>query len=368
MPDTKSRDQERRVLQPKVQKKKGKIRTYLTVLSLFALVAIVACTGAAYWKIHHAIELISTNDDEKLTTIPTKPPDKDTTNDSEQPFAVLILGLDWREEGGPMNTDVMMLSIINPKTKKVTLLSIPRDTRVKIPGYKDYHKINAVYAYGEAERRQAERAGEPVTENGISLTKKTLEQVFGIPIQHYVKLDFSGFMTIIDELGGVEVTVDRKLVYDDPTDGTHIKLDPGVQVLNGEQALGFVRHRHDNRGTKYFSSDYERNERQQEVIKSLIDKMTGLEGITKLFKVIEIGSEHIRTDLSVNQIEGLAVKFKGVSSADIRSLENGAYWSSRSSYSFFPKDKLEEIRSALQAEMGVSPSSSEERNDSVVEN
>lgn len=115
-----------------------------------------------------------------------------------------------------MNTDVMIVAVANPTTKKVTMVSIPRDTRVKIQGYRGYHKINAVYAKGEVERRQAERNGQVPTETGETLVKKTLSGVLGIPIEHYISIDFEGFRSVIDELGGVEVNVRPQVVLQRP--------------------------------------------------------------------------------------------------------------------------------------------------------
>ncbi|MBR8661225.1 LCP family protein [Brevibacillus sp. NL20B1] len=88
----------------------------------------------------------------------------------------------------------------------------------------------ADYVKDEIARRKAERNGQVPTETGETLVKKTLAGVLGIPIEHYISIDFEGFRSVIDELVGVEVNVDRKLYYNDPTDGTHFDLNPGVQV------------------------------------------------------------------------------------------------------------------------------------------
>lgn len=351
MPNPVARDQSattrRRPVKPK---KRKKLRRILTLGLLFLLLVAGGAAASVYWKVDDAIKSASSDNRDGVKTLAEG---VDNVYHSDKPMSIVILGRDTRKETGSLNTDVMIVSVVDPVTKKVTMLSLPRDTRIKIPGYRGYHKINAIYANGEAERRQAEVNGQVPTENGVTLSKKTLEQMLGIPIQYYVEVDFDGFKSIIDELGGVEVNVDRKLVYDDPTDNTHINLEPGLQTLNGEQALGYVRHRHDNRGLKYYSNDFDRNRRQQEVIKSVMDKMTSFEGFTKVFKVIEVAGQHVHTDLSPEQIKGLAVDFKGVNSSGITTLENDAYWNARIGYTLFPPDKLKEIRSTLQLQMGV---------------
>lgn len=331
--------------QKKPVKRKSKRRMFL-MIGIFFLLLIAGGAGAVYWQLNSAIGKIS-------ETSPTQPGGivVDPEYHADKPISFVILGRDSRPETGTMLTDVMIVAVANPKTKHVTMMSIPRDTRVKIPGYSGYHKINSVFANGDVERRQAEAQGLVPQEDGPSLVKKTLQDMLGIPVEHYVNVDFEGFKALIDELGGVEVNVDRKLVYDDPTDNTHINLEPGLQVLNGTQALGYVRHRHDNRGTKYYSSDFDRNRRQQEVIRAMVTKATSLGGVTKIFDLINVGASHVKTDLSPEQIKGLATDFITVDPSTFVTLESGAYWSASDSYTYLEKDKLEENRQTLQREM-----------------
>ncbi|MEJ8546786.1 LCP family protein [Brevibacillus borstelensis] len=337
------------------------LRKWMLFFTVFFVLLAGGAAGAVYWKVDNALDTVTSPQDGYVSPASVN---LDPTYHNDKPLSLVVLGSDNRPETGSMNTDVMIVAVANPATKKVTMVSLPRDTRVKIPGYRDYHKINSVFANGEAERRQAERKKQTPTEDGISLTKKTLTELLGIPIDHYVAVDFDGFKAVVDELGGVEVNVDRKLVYDDPTDKTHINLNPGVQVLNGEQALGYVRHRHDNRGTKYYSSDFDRNRRQQEVISALINKVGSLEGLTKIFSIMDVGAKHIHTDLSKEQIKGLAFDFKGLSSASVTTLDNGAYW--QGSYTYLPKENLNSIRAALQSEMGLTESVVAKLNDSPI--
>ncbi|WP_232698204.1 LCP family protein [Brevibacillus daliensis] len=336
----------------KTKKKNKKLRIIL--LTFFALLLMGGGTYAYYvvQSINGALEKATKNPYQDVKG----PAVADEGYSSDKPISVVLLGRDSRVETGSLNTDVMIVGVIDPATKKITTMSIPRDTRVKIPGYKGYNKINAVFANGEIERRQAQKKGETPTENGVTLTKKTLEEVLGIPINHYVELDFNGFKAIVDAIGGVEVNVDRRLVYDDPTDNTHINLQPGIQTLNGEKALGYVRHRHDNRGTQYYSSDFDRNKRQQEVIKSILNKMLTIEGIAKLPDVIKTAGEHVNSDFSKQQILGLANDFKNYSNADFIVLETEAYWNSSTFYTMLPTDKRDEIRTALQTAMKMDSS------------
>jgi len=290
---------------------------------------------------------------ETVTDDPYKLPDQPIV---EQPYeekkslSFVIVGVDTRKNIGMLNTDVLVVAVANPVTQKLTMVSLPRDTRVQIPGYPGYHKVNEVFALGENIKKAAESKGETVTENGMTLLKKTLEHMLGVSVGHYVQLDFDGFTAVIDKLGGVKVDVDRDLVYELPKEGVYRNLKKGSQVLNGEQALGFVRHRLDKRGDAYNSSDFDRNRRQQQVIRAVADKVVSMEGIASLTAVMETVGKHIKTDLSKDQIKGLALDFGKLNSENMVSLDNGAIWSSP--YSLWPLENMQTVRTTLRTEMG----------------
>nr|WP_285860571.1 LCP family protein [Brevibacillus sp. MER 51] len=262
-----------------------------------------------------------------------------------------------------LNTDVLIVAVANPVTQKLSMVSLPRDTRVQIPGYPGYHKVNEVFALGENIRKDAEIKGKPVTENGMTMLKKTLNHMLGISVEHYVQLDFEGFTAVIDKLGGITVDVDRDLVYELPKQGVYRNLKKGKQVLNGEQALGFVRHRIDRRGDAYNSSDFDRNRRQQQVIRAVAEKSMSMDGLTSLTAVLDTVGKHIKTDLSTDQIKGLALDFASFSSSNMVTLDNGAIWSSP--YSLWPRENMQAVRTALQTEVGAA-GPSEQLSDAAV--
>ncbi|MGG4454104.1 LCP family protein [Brevibacillus porteri] len=347
MPDMVARDHLSKRTLRKLVRGKSVCRIILLVVLLLFL-SIVGITANIMWNVNHTLNKIT---EPAPGGKDTPKSDVYTAFQNDKPLSFVILGRDTRPETGTMNTDVMIVAVASPTTKKVTMVSIPRDTRVKIPGYRGYHKINAVYAKGEVELRKAERNGQIPTETGETLVKKTLSGVLGIPIEHCISIDFEGFRSLIDELGGVEVNVDRKLYYNDPTDGTNIDLNPGLQVLNGDQALDYVRHREDSRGVKYYSSDYDRNRRQQEVIKVMVDKLTSLDELSQLFKLLEVAGEHLQTDLSKDQIIGLAMDLKDITPSSLVSLDNGGYW--KEGYTYLDREKFLTVRTTLQREMDV---------------
>ncbi|MFD2371094.1 LCP family protein [Brevibacillus sp. GCM10020057] len=330
----------------KKRRGRGSKKLYVLLASCLFFCLLAAGAGYALSQLNQTLDIV--------TEDPYKLPDQPKV---EQPYekkkslSFVIVGLDTRKNIGMLNTDVLVVAVANPVTQKLTMLSLPRDTRVEIPGYPGYHKINEVFALGEEIRKRAESKGETVTENGMTLLKKTLEHMLGVSVGHYVQLDFEGFTAVIDKLGGVKVDVDKDLVYELPQGGVYRSLKKGTQVLNGEQALGFVRHRLDKRGAAYNSSDFDRNRRQQQVIKAVADKVASIDGIASLTDVLETVGKHIRTDLSKDQITGLAMDFGTISSENMVSLDNGAVWSSP--YSLWPREKMEAIRTSLQAEMGA---------------
>jgi len=136
---------------------------------------------------------------------------------------ILVVGCDEIENHG--RADTIVLLSISPKTKDVLILSIPRDTRVEIPG-RGMDKINHAYAFG-----------------GEKLISKTVSSFLDVPIHFYAIADFNGFVNIIDELGGVEIDVEKEMHYVDKAGGVEIHLYPGKQILDGEKSLQYIRFR-----------------------------------------------------------------------------------------------------------------------------
>lgn len=343
------------------QKKRGKRGTkwYLLLASCLFLCMLIVGVGFALSQMDKTLQVV-TEDPYKLPEQPVVT----VPYEEKKAISFVIVGVDTRKNIGMLNTDVLVVAVANPVTQKLTMVSLPRDTRVEIPGYPGYYKVNEVFAHGENKRKEAELNKKPVTENGMTFLKKTLEHMLGIPIEHYVELDFEGFTAVIDNIGGVKVEVDRDLVYELPKQGVYRNLKKGTQVLNGEQALGFVRHRIDRRGEAYNSSDFDRNRRQQQVIRAVVDKVVSIDGISKLTTILDTMSKHIRTDLSPDQIKGLALDFASISSDKMVSLDNGAVW--KSPYSLWPQKNMRDVRETLKAEMVGSTLTAKKLSDAAI--
>lgn len=205
-----------------------------------------------------------------------------------KPFVALILGIDSRD-GEAARSDTIMLAAIHPAKQSAYLISIPRDSYLNIPG-RGYDKVNHAMAFG-----------------GPKLVKQSLEQFLGIEISRYVTVDFEGFRKAVDELGGVAIDVKKRMKYSDPSDDTFIDLQPGLQTLTGEQALDYARYRKSDLGKE--DSDYQRIERQQEIMEALVSKGTSPEVLPKMHSLLAIMGDHVKMDLTEGEIASLLFSF-----------------------------------------------------------
>ncbi|MFD2208629.1 LCP family protein [Virgibacillus halophilus] len=182
---------------------------------------------------------------------------------------VLLLGEDSREkEAG--RSDTLMIAYYNQQTKEAKIVSIMRDSYVKVPGH-GMQKINAAYAFG-----------------GPELVRQTIAENFGVDVNYYAIVDFAGFPKLVDLIApdGIEVDIKQKM-----SEGIGETLYPGKQVLHGKELLGYVRFRHDA------ESDFGRVKRQQEVLSKLKDEAMRLQSLVKLPKIMGVAEAYIDTNI-----------------------------------------------------------------------
>jgi polyisoprenyl-teichoic acid--peptidoglycan teichoic acid transferase len=163
----------------------------------------------------------------------------------DKPVNILLLGIDHAGPGDPGRSDSQILVRLDPQAKTISMLSLPRDLYTDIPGV-GFNKLNAAYSYG-----------------GVKLAVKTFSQITGLPINHFVRIDFSGFWQVIDVLGGVYLPIDHRYYNPEGMGFQPIDLQPGYQLVKAKQALNFVRFRHDQKG------DFTRMVRQQMFLREL---------------------------------------------------------------------------------------------------
>lgn len=216
--------------------------------------------------------------------------------DGKSRINILLLGLDDRTaetDDGPPRTDTMIVLTIDPESETARMLSLPRDLWVEIPGAGgDYYKINTAYMWGEAD-------GWPG--GGAGLALETVELFLDIDISHYVQVNFFTFIRIIDEVGGVKINVPERIMVD-LRRGNVKHLDPGVQTLPGDIALAYVRVRNTPGG------DFDRVQRQQQVLRGLLARVTDFNMIPTLIKRSPVIYKEVQDGINTNLTPGQLFK------------------------------------------------------------
>lgn len=219
-------------------------------------------------------------------------------NLGEDPFTVLILGLD------EVRTDSMMIATVNPNLGSTYLVSIPRDTMVDIPGY-DTTRINHAYAYG-----------------GIDMSVNTVQDLLNVPIDYYVTLDMEQFPALVDAFGGL--TVDNNTVafsmggYDFPLGEVH---------LTGSSAYYYARMRFDDP-----NGDFGRQERQRDILDAMAEELVGVTVVTRYQQILDSVGDSMTTNVTLNEMVSMSINYttalRNITNLDLRApgeMVNGMY-------------------------------------------
>ena len=262
------------VRKDKKRKKKHRVlKVFLTIIAVILLFAIGFVGYSTYkngWGMKGLLQTAMGQDEKKLANL--------------DPFTVLILGVS--EDIETKLTDTIMVASYNPKTQKATLLSIPRDTFVGNNKKKatSYDKLNALY------------------QSSPEKTLDAVNEITGLNIKYYVAVSNNALVELVDTIGGVEYDVPIDMDYDDSSQDLYIHLKAGLQTLNGEQAEGLVRFRHNNNGTSYPSeygdNDIGRMRTQREFIKVVLDQTISLKNVTKIGSFIDIFKDNVTTNIT----------------------------------------------------------------------
>ncbi|WP_371362601.1 Polyisoprenyl-teichoic acid--peptidoglycan teichoic acid transferase TagU [Sporomusa rhizae] len=284
----------------------------LIIISL--TIAIITIGGIAAYAFISKIQAPAVESKQSSSDVPAlaaKPPEKKVTNR----INILLFGLDDGDPdnpGSPRRSDTMIVAGINPDDKNVTILSIPRDSKVTIPGRPGYDKITHAYFYG-----------------GPNLAVRTVEDNFNIPINYYIAIDWKAFIRVVDILGGVDLTIEHDMNYDDPYENLSIHLKKGYQHLNGKQAGEYVRFRHDELG------DIGRVQRQEHFLKALTNQMFQAGTILKLPALVGTISQYVQTDMNTYTMVKIATIFKDMKAdflhtqmvpGDFATIDELSYW------------------------------------------
>ena len=200
---------------------------------------------------------------------------------------ILLCGVDangsTRDPWTGARTDTIIVLNVDPASKSVNAISIPRDSKVYLPGDFGIQKINSAHAIG-----------------GINMTIKTIEQTLGIKIDHYVMVHDNAVEHIVDTLGGIPIYVEKNMYYNDYSGDLHINLSKGLNILSGKNAVGYLRFRKDGLG------DIGRTRRQQWFIKGLLEKIQQPQTIAKIPELVQTVSQYVKTDMSIYEISQYA--------------------------------------------------------------
>lgn len=253
---------------------------------------------------------------------------------TKEPFTILIMGIeDYATDGQNGRTDSLMFATVNPKTKKISLMSIPRDSRVPIVGKGKEDKINAAHAYG-----------------GEEMAIKTVEGFLKVPVDHYIKIDFQGFKGIVDAVGGV--TVDVPFDFWERSDVDYykkIQFKQGQQNLNGEEALAYVRMRKQDP-----NGDYGRAARQRQLLAAVAHKLNSTSTVFKIKDLTAVVGKYIKTDIPISDGLALYNKLSGFDPSTMQTLKlEGEDKKIGGIYYFLPDPiSVETVRNEIEKELG----------------
>ncbi len=264
---------------------------------------------------------------------------------------ILFLGRGGDNHPGGLLTDSLMVVSLNTRDKKMAMFSIPRDLLVPIKGH-GQDKLNSAFATGyndylskSCKKKNKNDCKGDASAAGSALTSETISNILGVPIQYYVMADFDGFKEIVDEVGGVDINVD-KAIYDPLYPDSAMKgyepfyIKAGMHHMDGNVALKYARSRET-------SSDFDRSRRQQQIISALREKASSsgvLANPKKILDIVNIIGNHVRTNFSPSEIKILADRIKedsqgGIISGVISNADSGLLISDSSTGTYYLKPK-----------------------------
>ena len=261
------------------KQRKNQKRRKIVFTVLLAIVAVIIALAAYAWsRISKAEDAIH----QKVETVQLR--DKELTDDSS--FSVLLLGIDNGAYGRDTEvgrSDTMLLVTVNPKQKKTTMISIPRDSYTEIIGYGTFDKINHAYAFGKEQ-----------------FSINSVQNMLNVPIDYYVTVDMHGLMGLVDAVGGLEITPALTFTYEDES------FTEGVtRHVDGEAALRYARMRYDDP-----EGDTGRQKRQQYVIQKLVEKLLTLGSVTKYEEILKTLENSVKTNFTVEKLFQIAQTHK----------------------------------------------------------
>lgn len=301
------------------------------ILLVAALTALILVGAATVWAGFTYLDLVQrikppSEDAEAIAAALTA---RDEISVGKNPVWILLLGSDARPGDTDARADTIILARLDTVAGTVDMLSIPRDTRVEIPGHGS-NKINAATAFG-----------------GTALMIQTVKQFTGLPVDHFLKIDFQGFKDGVDAMGGIVIDVESPI--DDLKAADYVRsasqIDAGKQLLDGAQALTFVRSR------AYPDGDFTRMRNQQRFLVEFTRQAVGTGNIMQLPAVASAVAQHLDTDMSIGRLLDLGQLLNGIAPEDMRGYTVPASTGNIGgvSYVLHDEEALEKLVAALEA-------------------
>lgn len=229
-------------------------------------------------------------------TIPEKRIEKPLNVAKADPFSILILGVDERENDSG-RSDTMIVMTVNPNTSSTKMVSIPRDTYTEIIGEKMSDKINHSYAFG-----------------GVEMAMATTENLLDIPIDYVVQVNMESFVDIVDAIGGIQI----ENAFSFHSEG--YDFAEGSIALNGEQALEYVRMRYEDP-----NGDFGRQDRQKQIIQAVLHEAASIQSVLKLNAILDSVGEHVRTNMTYSNMKDIQARYRSaITHIDQLYFEQGA--------------------------------------------
>jgi LCP family protein required for cell wall assembly len=312
----------------KIKKRKQRKINLLLIVTILVVTVIFYFTRL-YFILSDTLD-IAYMEDKRIMS----PLRNEVVHSNKSAVSILFIGSD---RGGGRGTndfglsDALILATFNPDEKSINLVSIPRDTYAYLPVKDQYNKINHAHAYG-----------------GPLATVSAVESLFNVPVDYFVSINFDALIGMVDALDGIYIDVPfeiSEMNSDDVKDA--IKLSPGHQLLNGEEALAFSR-------TRKYDNDIERGKRQQLVVKSIINRLVSPKIIVTIDDVIKSVGPHMKSNLTSTDLIGFIQYTLSDVQIEQLVLEGNDIWTNAYYYEV-TNDSLNKVSQSLQEHLELNP-------------
>ncbi len=326
---------ERKSRRSKKMKPKNKVMKITLLVILISLVTVTSYGAYTFVKFKNAYDSSKVDLKRDGNKSDLREEDVSFTKD---PISILLLGIEnYSSKSKDGRADTQMVITLDPDSSEISLVTVPRDARVKIENAGEYtgvHKINAAYNYGS------------ITGYGaIKLQLETVEKLLNIPIDNFIAVNFDGFRDIVDALGGVSIDVKEGFWEDNIYNRKQrIEFQKGEAHLNGEEALAFVRMRY-----RPINASYSREERQRQFLTATINQAKSTNTIFKIGQIADILGKNIETDLNPKEIYALQKQYLNAKNISTKTLEikGEDQYIGKTSYFIPDMESLEKVSTEL---------------------